>query len=423
MPYSTLPAHRRPRPEITDHHEPIEWVAFDDAPGGEDEVLVYTIHDGGRVPRHIWGERTDEVLDLEPLREAFVRERDWGADRVASHVARRLGLSGFLRVDLPRFVLDFGRFPGVSTRGDAYLLRRSIFPPVENLLDEATIHRLMREIYDRISTVLTERFARSRLTFAIHTYDRHNASGTLRPEISLVERSMTYQRDSSLPPYTFDPLFPALLLESTCDRLVTYRLLLELERAGWHAALDYPYSMPEGSVEIRAQVWFFFRHLREHFVAARPETSADGAYQRVWQMLLDVNRRLGDCERLRAYLHRYRDAPPGQEELYRAARQAYGEIGTFLAARREELVDGWRFSAERPGCFGIEVRKDLLIESVDDVLAPRADADETADAIARHVATAVDELRRTRWQRPNALRAATPAAGPCAGAVGHLDAS
>ena len=384
-----------PRPKIVDALEPLERIPVSRQPqlaadpGG---ALVFTIHDGDAFPRHLFGDRSEEVLELPEIREAYARERDWGANLVARHLARELGQESYLRVPLARLVLDFGRFPGISSIGENYLLRHSIFPPLQHLLSEEARHDLLARYYDTMSQNLVQHFADRRLTLAVHTYDHENRTGTPRPEISLVTRSLSYQEASEMPPFIFDPLFPHVLGEQTTHRKLSYRMALELENLGWPTALDYPYLMPEGSVEIRAQVWFYFRFLRRRFTAAHPETSDQLAYQRVWQLLLDVVRRSAPCERLRAFLHRYREAPPGSEALFAEAREAYAEISRFQISHRRELVDSYRLDAkERPSCLGLEVRKDLLCE-LDDQGLPwrlRSDADRVAEQIARSIAGSV----------------------------------
>ncbi len=369
--------------------EPIEFVRFDGRPQAglpipDDKIVVFTIHDGGRVPAELWRERSQEVLAREDVAYAHMRERDWGANRVAHELARQLGLAGYLRINLARVILDFGRFPGTSAIGEEYLRRHSMFPPVEHLLAEETKHEVLAKYYDGISRVLTQHFVDKKLTIGVHTYDRFNKTGTERPRLSLISRSLEYQLHSSLPPYIFDPLFPTVLAESTCDRGLIYRLGLDLEAAGHPTATDYPYLMPEGSVEIRAQVWFFFRHLRKAFGEAFPETRDKAEYLRVWELLQDVTRRSPDCERLRAYLHRYRDAPPGLETLFGKTRVAYSEIKDFLQREHHRLVEDYRFSKDRPSCLGIEVRKDQMsvLTQKNEVLGPREDAETRSKEIA-----------------------------------------
>ncbi|MEM8932690.1 MAG: hypothetical protein AAGE94_16015 [Acidobacteriota bacterium] len=360
-------------------------------PALDEELLVFTLHDGDQIPRDLWGDRTEEVLARPDVRKAYLLERDWGADRVAAHLARELGLSGYLRLNLARVVLDFGRFAGTSRAGEPYLTRHCMFPPVEHLLSEQAIHDVLARFYDATSSELTQRFASKRLTLAVHTYDTFNATGTERPELSLVTRSMDYQQQSTLPGWLFDPLFPPILGETVADRRFTYRLAFDLEQAGYATAMDYPYVMPAGSVEIRAQVWFFFRHLRRAFTRAFPETRELPGYQRLWQMLLDPARRSPEAEQLRAYLHRYRSAPAGQDELFARARQAYARIQEFLGTHRAELVDNYRNSPVRPSTLGLEVRKDKLawIDPDRGTVEPQPNADNYARRVARVIAGSV----------------------------------
>ena len=58
-------------PEVTEHLKMVEHVPVRETrrarsegfPGTADPVLVFTIHDGGHLPRHLFGERTEEALD------------------------------------------------------------------------------------------------------------------------------------------------------------------------------------------------------------------------------------------------------------------------------------------------------------------------------------------------------------------------
>ena len=397
-----------PLPEVVEHLEPVEFVPVQHdgpptrPPAPNDEpILVFTIHDGNQVPRHLWGDRSEEILARDDVHRAYIRERDWGANRVAESLARQLGLSGYLKVNLARFILDFGRFPGASAASEGYLDRHSMFPPVEHLLSEEAIHTVLSRYYDGISKVLTEHFASKRITLGVHTYDPLNVTGTERPKISLVTRSMEYQNHSTIPPYVFDPLFPPILCEATSDRALTYQILLDLEKAGHHTALNYPYVMPEGSVEIRAQVWFFFRHLRRLFSRTFPETQGRTEYQRVWQMLLDVTRRSPDAEQLRAYIHRYRDAPSGLEKIFKQARGAYARIQEFLGTHRHALIENYRYAPERPSCVGIEVRKDQLcwIDADLGTVEPTPAVDAFVDEVSGIFAQSVSDYVETKTRR------------------------
>ena len=83
----------------------------------------------------------------------------------------------------------------------------------------------------------------------------------------------------------------------------------------------------------------------------------------------------------------------GCEQLYADARHAYEAIEGFYTHRRHDLVESYRFSAERPSTLGIEVRKDLLVD-LDDQRMPialRPDAERTAADLARILAGAVRE--------------------------------
>lgn len=371
------------KPEIRETLDAIELVG-QEAPGAQ--AVVLTIHDGDAVPRHLFGEQTEAVFARPEIADAHFLERDWGANLVARELSHALGLGCFLRVALARVMLDFGRFPGASGHGVEYLLRKAIYPPIEGLLEPEVKHELINRYYYGISDGLTRQVADKLLLLDVHTYDTRNGSGTDRPEISLINRSLEYQQTSTIPPYLYDPLFPAYLCESTCDRELVYELLLGLQRAGWHVTKNYPYAMPAGSVEIRAQVWFFFRYLRQRFTAAFPETRDQEAYQHVWQMVLDVTRRSCDAQSLRGYLHRFREAQTGSEKLFADARRAYREIRRFLEHDRFEVAREYTFAAGRPSCLGIEVRKDVLchLDRERGEVRLRDDAELVAKQIAAH---------------------------------------
>lgn len=402
------------KPTLVDRLVPLEAVGD---PARRERICVFTIHDGGEVPRRVLGADADTVVNHPEVGKTFVRERDWGANLVAECLVAELGLGSYLRVNLARVLLDYGRFPGVSRNGGDYLLRKSIYPPTADLLSPEVKHRLITHYYDGISARLTRRFADANVTLGIHTYDPVNVSGTERPEVGLVTRSLSYQWHATLPDGVFDRLFPSILCESTSNKSLMFQTVLNLEQGGRDVALNHPYVMPEGSVEIRAQVWFFFRFLHRRFAAAQPETEALPAYRRVWQMLLDVTRRSSDAELLRGYLHRYREAPAGDAALFAAARQAYGHIEAFLGSHEHELVNGYRFSAERPSCIGVEVRKDLLFDIDPDrqQATLRRDAHDNARDIARLIAPAVrDHLEAFFPAVAEPRRATSPGIAPVA---------
>ena len=380
-------------PDIVETLEAVEWVGEERA---DDAVLIYVIHDGGKVPRSLFekpgGPCCEEIFERPEIRRAYLLERDWGAHRVAAALARRLGLGGYLRVNLARVVMDYGRFPGDTQAKTPHLLRASFYPPISPLLSEQQKSDVLSEYYDPISRAIGERAIDKKVTIAIHTYDRFNASGTERPEVSLLSRLLEHGPESVLPPNVYDPLFPPSLCEvTTSHRSLIYQMLLNLERGGLQTALNYPYLMPSGATEIRGQVWFFFRHLRRHFLRIHPETRDQAAYRLVWEMLFDVDHRSANAFRLRGFLHHFYAPPSRRKRLFLNAREAYTHLREFLDGRREELVREYRHSPDRPSSLGIEVRKDILAEiDPDRLLArPRDDAEYRADDIARHISGAV----------------------------------
>ena len=397
-------------PKIVDDIDMFEFVRLSNDPTNVDaQILIYTIHDGDQMPRHLFGELEDGPMTHGDVRHAYRTERDWGANLVARSLAEELGTSGYARVNLARVALDFGRFPGSSSLGVPYLFRKSIYPPLESMLAPEIKHELINRYYDGISTELTRLFSTRLLTIGIHTYDAQNASGTFRPEVSLVTRSLEYQADSTIPEYLYDPMFPAELCETTCDRAMSYRTALEVEQSGRHVAINYPYLMPAGCVEVRAQVWFFFRYLREEFQKKFPDTQHKLAFQRIWQMLLDVTRRSADAQALRGYLHRYREPSSGQEGLFAQARLAYNAIRHFRYEENERLLRGYRLGERRPSCLGIEVRKDLLarIDLPGGRVTPHPDARHNARDIAHHIGRGV-QAYLSRLSEANPIEAAPP---------------
>ncbi len=377
------------RPEIVDQLQAMQWVGEERR---DDEVLIYVIHDGRQLPRHLLGDRSEDVLARPEIQAAYLRERDWGANFVASHLVKQLGISGYLQVNLARFVMDYGRFPGDSDARAEHLLRYCFNPPFSELLTQEQKYDLLERHYDVISQGIARRAMGKKITMSIHTYDAVGASGSKRAEVSLLSRLLEQRPDSTLDPSVFDPLFPAILCEdSTCHRALIYQMLLNLERGGHRTAINYPYLMPAGSLEIRGQAWFFFRRLRSRFYQELPAKAREDAYRLVWRMLLDVDHRSADAARLRGFLHHYHGAPKGQKKLFLKAREAYKKIKGFLEANHLELVDSYRYSKERPSCLGIEVRKDLLCDLDADRgrINLRSDADFMAHDIARHIAEAI----------------------------------
>lgn len=355
----------------------------------DDKVLIYTVHDGHGVPGELVRNGEAVLLERPEVLRAYRRERDWGANLVAGHLARELGLSGFLRLNLARVFLDFNRFPGWSPPGISRIRRKSIFPPLEGLLSRESKHALLARYYDRISRDLMRRFTGKALIVAIHTFNTTGRDGTRRPEIGLIT-GLPGGREE--PAGFYDPLFPQRLAENACDPGLGRRLIRDLERVGPPVTVNDPYWMFDGCIESRAQVTFFFRYLARRFADATPGTRDRLGYRRVWDMLLDVTRRSGYGEALRAYLHRGRPPLPGSAPLFVDARRAYRAIARFWTEHRLELLRDYRFALERPNNLAIEVRKDLVgvLDREGHVTSLRTDADDTARALARQLAGPID---------------------------------
>lgn len=374
---------------------PHDEAAFPYPIAYRDRLLVDTLHDGDALPaRLLANPRVQAAWDSGALERAFASDRDWGADLVAGHLAAALGLPGHHKVVTARVVMDFNRLPGASPPDADPLERLALGEPVAGLLSHDDKRHVLEDHYDAVSRGMDRAITGRLLKLAIHTYDEHNTSRTRRPEVSLLTRSDSYQRDSRLPYGLFDPLFPHVLVESCATPIVRDRVALTLERAGFAVEHNYPYNLPDGSVEIRCQPWLFFQHLRERFEAERPQTAADPAHRRVWEMLLNTNHRGAGGDALSAYLHRFQLPANGELALLEAAREAYDGLRAWVSAR-PELVEAYQRSPDRTSTITIEVRKDLVWRfDGDRPIGPREDvAREVARTIAAAVATYLREDR------------------------------
>jgi hypothetical protein len=347
-PYELVPVQR-----TGDHPVPPEY---------RDRILIHTVHDGDCIPPCYYGdERGKPRVERKKLEATFIRERDWGANLVAHRIAAAMGLPGYARCRIARVLLDFNRFPGSSfaDQGVHALERLAIHSPFSEVLTHAEKVKLLGDYYDGISDYLENKLIGNKLILiAVHTYDEHNPTKTRRPHLSLINSVLNYQRESRMPYGVFDPMYPDVLGESTCSRILRDRISLNLERNSFRVSHNHPYPLPEGSMEVRAQVWFFFDFLRRRFQEELPETRDDPPYKMVWQMLLNTNLRLQEAETLRSYLHRYRRVPRNQERRFLKAREAYEKVEAFL--QRSDVVSQFRRSKERPSSLGLEVRKDLV---------------------------------------------------------------
>ena len=345
---------------------PFEFVNVE--PSGEaaipaeyrSRILIHTVHDGDCVPQRFRRrEAGDLVVGSELLESAQLRQRDWGANLVARHIAQEAGLAGYGRVRIARALLDFNRFPGSTPPGYTDPLERlAIKSPFAEALTHSEKMDLL-DIYDTISDSYEQRLPNQLILIGVHSYDERNPSTTSRPHLSLVTQPLGYNRDAQMPYGVFDPIYPDVLGESTSSRILRDRMSLYLERGGFRVSGNHPYALPEGSIEVRSQVWYFFSYLRWRFVAEHPDTSDDSAFDLVWQMLLNTNLRQARPEALRGFLHRYRRVAPEEVALFDRAQAAYNRVSAFVSP---SLVRDYRRSPERPSSLALEVRKDLLVE-------------------------------------------------------------
>lgn len=368
-----------------EHVLPIEFVEVEPNPDPEPlppeldadaTIMIHSIHGGDvilpefREALNAFYPNRDPERIGEDLQKAYAREKDWGANQVCAALASKLGIKGYWRVNTARVLMDFGRFPGITPPGADHLNRFAINYPFSYALDHEGKQRVLESAYDAISSTYERANEGKIIKLGIHSYDPYNPGhtgfgnamefGTPRPEMSLLYRSKSIQEHTRMPIGLFDRLYPDQLGEYTADRKLAARLSLTLEKAGISVSPNYPYLLPDGSVEVRSQVWFFFKYLRREFTKLHPETEYLRSYSMVWDMLLDTNLRSSDSDTLRSFLHMFRRPPQGMESLYIEARRAYTHIGQHVNGRGQELVEQFRLSDLRMSTLGLEVRKDLI---------------------------------------------------------------
>lgn len=383
---------------------PVEFVRVPFAPDYElplevrRGLMIDVVHDGDVIPEEFLVDQHGRPIGEARFLHHYWEERDWGAGAVAAATAQKLGLAGYLHVHIARVVMDFSRFPGMTRRQPEHMSRFAINYPFSELLGFHQKKRVLETYYDAISAGFDKSIEGVVTKFAIHTYDKYNASGTPRPTVSLLTRASSYQHSSEMPFGVFDPLYPDVLVEYTSDRMLRDRISLTFERAGVPVAHNYPYLLPDGSVEVRSQVWTYFRYLKECFERDNPQTIGADAYERVWGMLLDTNLRSTDSVMLRSYLHMFRRAPPERRRAMQAAEVAYEAVAAFQTEHMDEILNGFRVSPTRMSALGLEVRKDLVWDFEDDQvpLGPLPeDIEHVADILARSIYTylTVDKRR------------------------------
>ncbi len=350
-------------------------------------IMVDAIHDGNFVPKEFLV--GDDGHPMPPMEDIYVLERDWGAEMLAAYLASALHIEGYFRVNVARVLMDFGRFPGITPKSATHMSRFAINYPFSAHLGFDQKKQVLEEYYDKVSQTIDGCIHDKLVKVAIHTYDEKNPADTRRPAVSVVSRAHIHANALEIPEGTFDPLFPHELTMFCADPILSSRIGLTLEEAAIHVADNYPYSLPEGSVEVRAQVWFFFRHIKEEYEKVHPQPRRDEPSPRdwVWDMLFDTNLRKAESAALRSYLHMFRKPPAGSEALFASAKLEYQEITRFVRQNEKRLVTEYRDSPERPSSLLIEVRKDLVWDFEDG--KPVRPLTDNARMVARYVAQAI----------------------------------
>lgn len=357
-------------------------------------VAVLAVHDGQAIPRR-FRVRPDgsPIVDPEELERQFVEMRDWGANIVAEELASALGAPSYVSCRVARVLVDFNRFPG-STQPENQDALEAL--AIGELFGEALDHHqktdLLESFYDPISATIESVVEDSLIGLSMHTYDEAHQSQNKRAHVSIISLALSYQRDAQLPYGVFDPMYPDHLAESTCSRILRDRMSLNLERSGFRVTHNHPYALPDGSIEMRAQVWHFFRFLRRRFEAEFPEAVGDPAYERVFTMLSDTNLRMAEAEEMRGFLHRFRRVSDERRPALLASLDAYKRVEAFV--RDSTVVKDYRRSPERPSSVGIEVRKDLVCSFDEDTGLPLPTSPEQRQ-VARQIAQAIASSIRT----------------------------
>ena len=336
-------------------------------PQYSDSVVVHSIHAGGAVPKSVTDAVRRSGLEDE-LKKQHLKEKDWGASYLAVAVAAALNIPRMSRMRIARAVMDFGRFPGITREGGSFLGRYCINKPLADVAEKHdSVVELLFDHYDRASDILKEAASGKSLLLGIHTYDPNNQAKiagkeTERPPFSLLYTSDSYHRLKRLPLGLFDPLFPDEIVEYTADGRLLARLQLDLQREGYTTLHNFPYCLPEGSLEVRSQVHSYFEFLRDQFRAERGiEPSEEDPYSDIWEMLLDTNLRSVRAELLRSFIHRALDVTGDRAiegiDLH-GARGRYLELSDYSKRHQKRLLE--QFRATRCNSLALEVRKDLV---------------------------------------------------------------
>ena len=314
-------------------------------------VIVDVIHDGTHIPPCIDSFFEADGCVRSDVRDAFVRERDWGAAAVAERLAYHLGLRGYQHVHAARVGSDYNRFRGRSVPEAGHLGRRALFPPASELLDDSQGETALAACFDPVSRALQARAEEafgdgsvrdSRLTrVTVHSYDDRAGDGHRRPKTSLIFTPFEYHEHARLPASIYPPVFPDRLAEFTADRALAYRMALLLEKNYLPVAVNSPYFLPLGGAEMRLQVWCYIRHLRQVVESQAPGHEAE-RFAPLWPVLESV------------------DEPWVGRILDGDQQRLLDDLCAWVQAHRFEAVERYRYSAYRPNAIEVEVRKDII---------------------------------------------------------------
>jgi hypothetical protein len=150
--------------------------------------------------------------------------------------------------------------------------------------------------------------------------------------------------------------------------------------------------LPEGAVELRAQVWLFVRFLRERYEQSeRALHRGTREYEAIWNMLGNTNRRSAEATSLREQLHGSARVPRSQDLDADKLREIYDDIRAFLRESNGRIVWDYRFSPDRMSAIIVEVRRDFILrmEPVNGHLRPVSVHEERVAEIGGRIADAV----------------------------------
>jgi hypothetical protein len=304
-------------------------------------------------------------------------------------------------VRIARSLLDHGRFPGHSAATDSHLDRRALGPGVGKLFSEEGRRRLLRELHAPVWQALRQRLAAAfeapaqrdrpapRLRIAIHTFDPEGG-GRPRPELSLLTLPTSCKTRGRLPPELYDPLVPPQVAACSVDPRLRDALSSAISRRGFSVTLDDPYTLPDGSLEVRALVWTYLEFLRRRFAAARahvPASARAPGSELLWQIVSDVSLERFPTASFPAY-RGSRHLEPARRDLLDQAAEVYEQLTAF--ATREDVGTAYLASPIRLSTLVLEVRKDL-VWSFDDQGCPRGPRPEAAREIAAAIGEGVRE--------------------------------